>query len=284
MLIQKFWKLLRVSCWFKNKKIVYILGNHDAELIFESLRNHLVQLFPEKVRDKLIILYEQNKEYRPVKEVALLHGHDYEFAHTFHHEESFYVSEEQKKYFIPPWGSYYVTRVINKFKEERGYVNQVRPIKFFLIRGLIYDTLFTLRFIFSTCFYFFMVRFLYFIKHTRNFKKLYMNIEHELKLFYDLEEKSQNYFQNNREVEVLIVGHTHDAFTQTYPTGGTVINTGTWTNMHFLNMGKNRQGTLLTFAQVDICGSKNIEAVLNVWKGKNELPYEECFNYFPPSA
>ena len=32
-------------------------------------------------------------------------------------------AEDGSKYFIPPWGSYYVTRVINKFKEERDHIN-----------------------------------------------------------------------------------------------------------------------------------------------------------------
>jgi predicted Zn-dependent peptidase len=35
-----------------------------------------------------------------------------------------------------PWGSFYVLKVINRFKWERDYVDKVRPIKIFLLFGL----------------------------------------------------------------------------------------------------------------------------------------------------
>jgi UDP-2,3-diacylglucosamine pyrophosphatase LpxH len=267
----------------KNKKIVYILGNHDAELIFESLREHLISLFPEKNRENIRILFETDGEYCPLPQVVVKHGHDYEIANDFHPEDSFFVGENGKKYFIPPWGSYFVTRVINKFKEERAFVNQVRPIRSFIIKGLIYDTLFTLRFAFACIFYYFMVRFIYFFKRTKNLNEVLQYLKNELKFLSDIEEKTKEYFANREEVEVLIVGHTHDPFLHTFPNGSTFINTGTWINMHFLGFGHSKQGAPLTYAQIDLKktakkGESELDISLNSWKGCSQLPYEEFYS------
>ena len=73
-------------------------------------------------------------------------------------EGSTIITEEGRKYFLPPWGSYYVTRVINKFKEERAYINLTADKKL-LISGIIYDTLFTLRFMLANIIFLWFVSF-----------------------------------------------------------------------------------------------------------------------------
>ena len=39
----------------KNKNIVYIIGNHDAELYFDSLKKRFIEYFPEEVRSNIVI-------------------------------------------------------------------------------------------------------------------------------------------------------------------------------------------------------------------------------------
>lgn len=269
-------------CRSPNKKIIYQLGNHDGELVFKSLQDYLYSFFDDSIKDRFLIVSNKEGEYSPESGILIKHGHDYEMAHTYDPLKSIYEDEKSKKFFIPPWGSYYVTRVVNKFKEERKYVNQIRPIKAFLIRGLVYDPLFTLRFIFSTCYYFFMVRFSSMIRTFKGIKNINEQLKIELNLFYDLEDKTRDFFKIRQEISLLIVGHTHEPFIQEYPDGQTLINTGTWTEMQFLDMGKFRQGALLTFAQIDVRddlqnlkGRAIFDCSLNIWKGQNKLPYDE---------
>jgi UDP-2,3-diacylglucosamine pyrophosphatase LpxH len=261
----------------KKKKIVYIIGNHDAELIFDSLRDLVLNSFPEKDRDNFLIKKNESGAYEPLSNVVIKHGHEYEIAHNFDAEESIIEDEDGKKYFLPPWGSYYVTRVVNKYKEERDHINAVRPIKKFIINSLIYDTFFILRFCFATTFYFIMVRTISVLKEKRSFRKMIINCLNELELFQDYETLTQEYFQENPNVKALIVGHTHDPIIRSNSTGSTFINTGTWTNMYHLDFGKRNEGDLLTYAQIDVQDEEKEEydVALNVWKGTGHLPYSE---------
>lgn len=261
----------------KNKKIVFIIGNHDAEFVFESLRKRFYELFNEKNKSRVSIVLNSHGEYSPVDGVLLKHGHEYELAHHFHPEKSIAEDEDGNKYFLPPWGSYYVTRVINKFKEERDHVNAVRPIRKFLINGIIYDTFFTLRFILSNFFYFVMVRSIYLFKQEQSIKKMLKHCANELELFKDYETLTMDFFKERPEIQCLIVGHTHEPSLRSFSDGRVFINTGTWTRMYNLDFGKNVFGEQLSFAQIDVINKekKEYDINLNVWKGRTNLPFEE---------
>lgn len=290
---------------FPNNKIVYIIGNHDAEMIFESLRTYLSNLFPEEDRHKFTILLNTNDVYVPEKGIVLKHGHEYELAHHFHPETSITENIDGEKFFIPPWGSYYVTKVINKFKEGRDYINAVRPINKFLINGLIYDTLYTVRFMFSNFYYFLMIRFVLIIKSKKGLKKMIQIAKEDMQLFQNYESLTQEYVTKNPEVHALIVGHTHDPIYREYDDGSIFINTGTWTKMYNLDFGKSSSGARLTFAKIDVRQKEvlsevvggeegqvdpkdqkeiedhkfdHLEISLNEWRGKSDLPFKE-FRY-----
>lgn len=260
----------------KNKTITFIIGNHDAELVFPSLKEDLLNQIPKESREKFKILDNEIGDYRPVKQVSIKHGHEYELAHHFDPDDSIVESSEGKKYFIPPWGSYYVTRVINKFKEERDHVNAVRPINKFLINGLIYDTFFTLRFMLANAFYFVMVRSIYLLKQSKTLKDWITHIFKEIELFQDYELLTYEFLEKNEEVDVLVVGHTHDPIHRVYNDGKTFINTGTWTKMYHLDFGKGGLSEQLTYAVIDVVKNKEeteVRSNLNTWKGANKLPY-----------
>jgi UDP-2,3-diacylglucosamine pyrophosphatase LpxH len=260
----------------KNKKIVFIVGNHDGELVLKKLQEYLLSQFTEETRENFVILSEGSGEYLPHRGVLIKHGHEYEIAHQFDLKQSIISDEEGKRYFLPPWGSYYVTRVINKFKEERGHINAVRPIKKAMINGLIYDTVFTIRFILANIFYFAMVRFIYFFKQGNSLAKIFEHSAGELELFGDYEELTRDVFERDEGVHCLIVGHTHEPIHRTYSDGNTFINTGTWTDMYHLDWGKRTTGPQLTYAQLNIYeNEERPEIALRSWEGVNELPFTE---------
>lgn len=278
-------------CSIKRKKIVYIIGNHDAEFVFESLREHLLSLFPEEARRQFSIFLHENGEYVPVDGVVIKHGHEYEVAHHFHPEKSLVQDEDGKKYFIPPWGSYYVTRVLNKFKEERHHINAVRPIRKFIINGFIYDPMTTFRFGLSTSIYFIVVRVISLLNRSISLSDLVRKAMDELELFQDYEQLTQGYFKENDHVKALIVGHTHEPTLRTFSDGKVFINTGTWTNMYHLDFGKQTFGPELTYAKINVTEKEqkkktstshrpsdefaHLQIFLNVWEGKRDHPYRE---------
>jgi UDP-2,3-diacylglucosamine pyrophosphatase LpxH len=275
---------------FPGNRLVYIIGNHDAELVFDSLRSYIIDLFPEQDQHKFKILLNTDSLYIPEEGIVLKHGHEYEMAHHFDPVTSIVTDVQGVKYFIPPWGSYYVTRVINKFKEGRDYINAVRPINKFLINGIIYDFLYTLRFMFANAYYFMMVRFVMIFKQNKGIFEVLKHVKTEIQLFQNYEALTESYVTGNENVKALIVGHTHDPIFREYDDGSIFINTGTWTKMYNLDFGKNFYGARLTFAKVDVNEKQipeegetvekfeHLDISLNEWRGKSDLPFKE-FRY-----
>lgn len=260
----------------KSKSLTYILGNHDAELTLDAPLNYLKSLFKNNIERFQVLNPRHGGEYIAHEGVVLKHGHEYEIAHSFDPQSSVVKDLDGRSYFIPPWGSYYVTRVVNKFKEKRDYINAVRPIKRAMINGLIYDTLFTVRFLLANAFYFIMVRFISIYKQGKNLRDVFLESLQELELFKDFEELTEEYFNKNKKVKCLIVGHTHEPIFRIFNNGNCFINTGTWTDMYYMNW-KNKSG--LTFAHVDIISKPDkddeVRPSLHYWKGNNNLPYKD---------
>ena len=274
--MQAFFDFLSV----KNKKLVYIIGNHDSELIFESLQQRFIDIFP-KVDQGKITLSKSIQTYNPAPGVYLEHGHDYELAHQFNPEDSIVESSQGDKYFVPSWGSYYVTHVINKYKQERYHVNAVRPIKSFIIHGIIYDTFFILRFLIANFYYFLMVRFLYYYRLKIGIVKVFQESFNQLTLFEDYETITRDFFKKNIDARVLIVGHTHEPSLREYPDGTKFINTGTWTRMINLELNAKKDDTALTYAKIELSKKEYdvaeftdvVTVELNKWEPKSNLPY-----------
>jgi UDP-2,3-diacylglucosamine pyrophosphatase LpxH len=265
-------------CSVPSKKIVYILGNHDAEFVFDSLRTHFLSLFPQDVRENFIF-HMSLKPYVPVDGVLVRHGHEFEMGHYYHPQDSIMYSDEGEGYFLAPWGSYYVTRVLNKFKEEKVTVNQVRPIRTYLLYGLVFQTLFTIRFMFANIYYFVMVRFLYYFKQKTKFKGIIRNILEEIKFFADYETITEDILEKNEGIRTFILGHTHKPEYRAYPSGQVFINLGSWTKTFYLDFSNAQGGMHLTYAKMLVKkspdGKQVLESSLNRWKGTKKLPYVE---------
>lgn len=264
-----------------NKRIVYIIGNHDAEFVFDSMKEEFLNYFGDLRKN--IILSNAISTHVPTKGISIQHGHQYERAHEFDQENAVVETLNGEKYFIPPWGSYYVTNVINKYKQERSFINAVRPIKHFIIHGILFDTFFTVRFMLSNFYYFVMVRFWHFYMVKRSLKQVFEDIFRELELFQDYESLTRQYFEKNPDSRVLIVGHTHNPTLRIFNDGTMFINTGTWTRMVNLDLGQWNNGNVLTYAKILIKKldyeiedfDKNVEVDLKHWMGINNLPYSE---------
>lgn len=259
----------------ENKTVKYIFGNHDAEICIPSVLEFLKQQIPEKLRDRFQFIENDSGEYSPHSGIVIKHGHEYEMAHNYNRQKSVIQDICGNRYFMPPWGSYYVTRVLNKFKGERSHVNLVRPIKSFIIYGLIYDTLFTLRFIVANFSYLIMVRVFYWMRLLRNFEKLVEKLKKEFSLFRDYETLMYEDLKNRSDFDTLITGHTHVPGVWHHPDGKMFINTGTWVRMHNLDFSRRDDGNMLTYAYIAIGANNDKQVLLNVWRGIRTNPFEE---------
>ncbi|MBF0205560.1 MAG: metallophosphoesterase [Oligoflexia bacterium] len=267
-----------------NKKIIYILGNHDAEMLFPQVRkifNNFLFGDNDQLAGSRFLFNLKENCYRPHKKILIKHGHEYESAHSFSTARSIIRNKDNQLYFLPSWGAYYVIRVINKFKEQRYFINAVRPIRTFIIYGMIFDTLFTIRFLFANFYYVIMVIFLSFLRQTKKsrpniFKIIKSTINstvRETKLFQDYESLTREEFINDEQLRLLIVGHTHVPSMRTYADGTVFINTGSWPKIYNLDLARQQEGHQLTYAIIDIDNLGKLESHLLVWEGHRNLPY-----------
>ena len=259
----------------ENKKITYMIGNHDAELQMKNVAKELINFFDQS-SSFLLIGFDQ-PEYRPIEGVVIQHGHSHDLPNDITLEDNFAKDDDGEEFFIPPWGSYYVARVINRFKVERRHVASVRPIKRFIINGLIYDFYFTCRFLLANVVYYIMVRFIYLFKTKKSFKALWDLIQMELNL-NDGEVSVSDFFESHSEDRVLVTGHTHKPEYRQVSSRKVYINTGTWTNMHNLDFGGPKVDSTLTYAVIESIQNKDnqvdqIESNLQAWKGINDKPF-----------
>ena len=247
-------------------------------MVFGSLKNYFLALFKQENRERIQI-DNDNHTYSPVTGVYIQHGHEYELEHQYDPKNTVLELENNRRYFIPSWGSYYVTHIINKYKQEREYVNSVRPIKNFLIHGLVFDTFFTVRFMIANAYYFIMVRFLHYYRLKQGWGQIISDSLSELSLFQKYESLTRDFFQEHDDCKALIVGHTHEPVYREYGDGTIFINTGTWTKMTNLDLKFNSVEANLAFAKIEVIDSDKKSAdhiiTLNKWLGKSDFPFEE---------
>jgi UDP-2,3-diacylglucosamine pyrophosphatase LpxH len=265
-----------------HKTITYVIGNHDAEFVLDSLKEEFKAFFGKELEDRVIIKNEITT-LNPVPGVYIQHGHQYERAHEFDPHNSVVTTPEGRRYFTPSWGSYYVINVINRYKQERPYINAVRPIKHFVIHGLLFDTFFILRFALSNFHYYFMVRFWSYIMLKVGVRQLIQDLVHELTLFQDYETLTRDFFVKEPLARALIVGHTHNPTFRISNDGTFFINTGTWTNMVNLDLEQWNHAQSLPYAriatyadEVDLAKfDEQVEVDLKVWRGTDDAPYKD---------
>jgi UDP-2,3-diacylglucosamine pyrophosphatase LpxH len=253
-----------------NKRVTYMIGNHDADLFFPLIQERIVKewdpqgVYPsQKVN---VIANTDHVEWEGGVEVH--HGNQFEAVHVLNFEKPILQEHLDKPVLNIPWGSFYVLKIINRLKVEREYIDKVRPVRVFVLLNLFLDPLFTIKFMFFSAFYFFKTRFIYSPKRRATIKVTGQILKQETtNVFLDLEPQARGLLDQHPGIKTVIFGHTHKPMNKIYPDGKQYINTGTWTKMINLDWRGIGQQFALTFALVRIQdGAAQCE--LRVWQGE----------------
>ncbi len=215
----------------------------------------------EKVKliaDRDRLLYEGGLEVR--------HGNQFEAGNILNFEKPLLSEHLDRPVLNIPWGSFYVLKIVNRLKWEREFVDKVRPVKLFVLFGLVIDPWFTIRFVSLSVFYFLKTRFTWSPKRRANWKVTLDILRQETKVFLDLEEEARQILDERADLKTVIFGHTHRPMNKIYPDGKQYINTGTWTKMINLDWRGLGQQFKRTFAYVHIKGDQ-AECELRQWIG-----------------
>jgi UDP-2,3-diacylglucosamine pyrophosphatase LpxH len=237
------------------KRVTYMIGNHDADLFFPKVRELIIRTWDPEGRaesDKVQLLADRD-HVRWDGGVEVHHGNQFEAVHVLNFQKPLLEAFNDQPVLNIPWGSFYVLKIVNRLKSEREYLDKVRPIRLFIILGLLTDPWFTIRYMFLTSFYFLKTRFVYSPKRRSSIRVTAKILKEQSgTMLLDLENEARQLLNENPEVKTVIFGHTHKPMNRIWPDGKQYINTGTWTkmvNLDFRNLGRQYA---LTFALVKI--------------------------------
>ena len=247
------------------KKITYNVGNHDADLFFPKVRERFTRAIDPQGRFPSPVVHVNAEQAHIDLDdgVQIHHGNQFEAVHVFNYAKPLLTDGLKEPVLNIPWGSFYVLKIVNRFKWERDYVDKVRPVKAMFLWGILFDTWFTLKFMFLTAFYFMKTRFIYSPRRRSRLSVTMRIFQQESTTFLqDLEKDARHLLDENPNLKTVIMGHTHNPMHKTYPDGTSYINTGTWTKMINLDLRGIGGSYRLTFALVRYDADGNAHASL----------------------
>jgi UDP-2,3-diacylglucosamine pyrophosphatase LpxH len=271
----KVMRALREFVAHPGKRITYLVGNHDAELLFPKIRERITRewdpggAFPSssvKVVGEIdrLIYSDWNLEIR--------HGNQFEASNQLDFEKPTLKLSNGARVLNIPWGSIYILKIMNRLKWERPSLDRVRPIKFFLFFGLFLDPWFTFRFLGLSLFYFLRTRILSRSNPLFGFRNTLKLIQQESKAFLDLEAEAREVLGQQPNLQTIVFGHTHLPMHRVYEDGRQYLNSGTWTRMVSLDprfFGERPGKTFVLLRNRD----GKVHAELNQWMG-HQGPYQ----------
>jgi hypothetical protein len=149
------------------KSVTYLVGNHDADLFFEKVREAIVRRWDpngDSPSSKVRVIADRDRLIYEDWGVEVHHGNQYEGSNELDIEEPFYKVGSGKAAgqlaLKLPWGSFYVLKIVNRLRWEREHIDRVKPVTVSVFLGLLFDPWFTIRLCFLSGFYFVRARLL----------------------------------------------------------------------------------------------------------------------------
>ena len=261
-----FFESLRSFLSSPNKKVTYVIGNHDAGLGFEAAQRRLKDI----VGESLEFCFEIN-----LHGIHIEHGHRFEYINTVPPNKYFVEGPSNKKILNLPWGSLFCISVLPVLKKERPHIDKVRPMSSYISWCLIHDFLFFVRMTIYVLKYFISTNFDHYVSQNRNFKTS-AKILKQITIYPRYEKKAKSILKRNQDLHTVIMGHTHVVEWRRFPEGKYYFNSGTWNSIPSIDAGLHENMTNLSYVSIDLhVKSRTIRsASLNVWQGKWR-PYRE---------
>lgn len=262
----------------KSRRITYLVGNHDMEVVFPSVRRLFSQAVGGAELDERVRFVVDRDHYRLDGGVEIHHGHQFEALNAFDFRQLTLEKGLPEPILNLPWGSLFVLQVLNKYKEERPYLDRVKPFWPVMAAGIFLDTRFTLRAIATSGYYFTRARVSPLWRRRRPFTKLSKFLLNDVSFFAKHEDTAQKLFKNDPTLRALIMGHTHTEMVRTYGRGERIyVNTGTWMPMVNLSLENLGQSMNRHYALIRYTDRGEARVSLLRWHGRRALREEVAF-------
>ena len=262
----------------KSRRISWLPGNHDMELVFPSVRKVFSRAVCGAESDERVRFVVDRDHYRLEGGVEIHHGHQFEALNSFDFKQLTLEKGLPEPILNMPWGSLFVLQVLNKYKEERPYLARVKPFWPAMVGGLVVDTRFTARLLANAGYYFLRARVSPLWRARRPFTKLSKFLLNDISFFEKHEETAQRMFKADPSLRAVIMGHTHTEMVRTYGRGERIyVNTGTWMPMVNLSLENLGQSAGRHYALIRYTDRGEARVSLMRWHGRRALREEVTF-------
>lgn len=266
---RSFFESLKKFLSTPNKKMSFIVGNHDNGMAFEGAQN----LMKNWVGDKLEFAFNIN-----INGVYIEHGHRFEVINTVPENEYFVEGPNGKKILNLPWGSLFCISVLPTLKKERPFIDKIRPLSMYFRWSFFNDLPYFLKTAIMLLEYFIKTNFTPYVKLNRNFKTT-LKLLKQITIYPRYIRMARTIMKEHPDVHTVVMGHTHLCEWGRFPLGKMYFNTGTWNSIPSLDAAMHESITKLTYVFIDLDQKNNTvrDASLNVWMGKWR-PYREEYS------
>ncbi len=245
-----------------NRKITYIIGNHDQGMMFQGCRDYLNQVIGHSIQYKNLIYFFDG--------VHVEHGHMHEAANRMDPKKFFLKQGWPEPILNLPFGSHFFVELVLKIKNKYPHIDKVRPFGQMIRWSLINETNMTLRAFWELFKYAYKVLFLNEYRFRWSVKSL-IKMFLESAIFPDLSSAAKKILNDNR-IHTVIFGHTHVYEYRQWGTQKEYFNTGTWTELTSLDIVSLGKITKLTFVMLEyIDQDVRPRGRLKEWKGFHRI-------------
>lgn len=251
-----------------NKKVTYVIGNHDIGMIFEKAQH----VFSEAVGVKIDFTHQLINHG-----VLIEHGHRFEPINTVPRSKLLIMGPGNIPILNLPWASLFCIYLLPKLKEHRPFFDKVRPFSTYVWWVIMHDFRFFLYFSWSIIAYVIRTQFPPFGKYNKNFRIPLKQVT-QFAIHPKYEKNAKRIFATRPDVKIVVMGHTHITEWRRFKDGKHYFNCGTWNHVPSMDSSMHKNITNLHYVCIEISERKNKTEVkkvsLNVWQGKWR-PYRE---------
>ena len=238
-----FFKALRRFVSTPGHSISYIVGNHDAGMLFPGPR----RVFSDACGADVAFYDVAYK----TDGLHIEHGQQYEQFAAVDMKRPFITRGLPEPVLNLPWGSLFVAIVLPGVKQERPHVDKVRPFTAFIRWALIHDFFWIIKTGFRGA-KFVMDTILFRTKYQirQGFRATFGMVK-EITFYPDFDRIAFRILQENEDVHTVIFGHTHILKYRQYREGKEYFNEGSWNEVTNLYLDDYGRQVRLTYAYVE---------------------------------
>jgi UDP-2,3-diacylglucosamine pyrophosphatase LpxH len=241
------------------RRIVYVIGNHDAGLLWPAPR----KLFERRVGVEVVF----HPVYYRFHGVHVEHGHQHEELSRMDMERPFITQGLPEPVLNLPWGSLFVAVMLSRIKVERPHVDKVRPFSGFLRYVLLHDTFWSIGAVLRIAWFAWetvMFRSRY---HIRSGLRASWRMFRELTVYPDFDHAAESILAADPSLRLVVFGHTHVLRHRRFEDGREYVNEGSWNEATHLELGDFGTQVRLTYAHV-VCSGMAPRVSLKRWRGR----------------